>query len=56
MDTLLRPTMRALDRLKIAGGKQPTVLHAPYTRDMAHIISAQFLEDPERFYFRPEPT
>jgi dienelactone hydrolase len=56
MDLLLRPVMRTLDRLKIAQGKKPTTLHVPYTRDMAHIMSEAFLEDPERFYFRPAPA
>ena len=57
MDILLRPLMRAIDRLKIlANSKKATVLHAPYTADMAHITSAEFLADPERFYFRPPPA
>ncbi|HZP00569.1 MAG TPA: alpha/beta hydrolase family protein [Terriglobia bacterium] len=55
MDLVLGPLMRSLDRLKIlSNGKRPTVPHAPYTRDMAHIMSQEFLEEPEKFYFRPE--
>jgi dienelactone hydrolase len=57
MDTILRPLMRGVDRLKIlANSKKPTVLHAPYTEDMAHIMSPEFFADPERFYFRPPPA
>jgi dienelactone hydrolase len=57
MDLLLRPLTRSVDRLKIfLNGKKPTTLHQPYTWDMSHIISEKFLDDPERFYFRPEPA
>lgn len=57
MDVILRPLMQGVDRLKIlANSKKPTVLHAPYTEDMAHIMSPEFLADPERFYFRPPPA
>jgi dienelactone hydrolase len=49
--------MRSVDRLKILlNSKKPTVPHAPYTREMGHIMSAKFLEDPVRFYFRPAPA
>ncbi|MBZ5515955.1 MAG: alpha/beta hydrolase family protein, partial [Acidobacteriia bacterium] len=57
MDALLRPLMRSIDRLKIlTSAKKPTVRHAPYTTDMGHIMSAEFLAEPERFYFRPPPA
>jgi dienelactone hydrolase len=57
MDMILRPLMRGVDRLKIlANSKRPTALHAPYTKDMVHIMSPEFLADPERFYFRPPPA
>jgi dienelactone hydrolase len=57
MDTLLRPLMNAVDAFKIyLNGKKPMLSHAPYTRDMAHIISERFLADPELFYFRPAPA
>jgi hypothetical protein len=57
MDGILRPLTRSVDRFKIfLDGKRPSVPHAPYTRDMAHIMSAKFLEDPELFYFRPAPA
>jgi dienelactone hydrolase len=57
MDTMLRPLMRAVDRFKIfLNGKEPTACHAPYTHDMAHIISDRFLADPELFYFQPAPA
>ena len=57
MDSLLRPVMRSADRLKIfLNGKKPSAPHAPYTRDMTHIMSNRFLEDPELFYFRPAPA
>jgi hypothetical protein len=54
MDLILRPLMRGVDRLKIlANSKKPTVLHAPYTLEMGHIMDPGFLENPERFYFEP---
>ena len=54
MDTLLGPLMRSVDRLKILTTcKKPTAPHAPYTADMAQIMSPEFLAEPERFYFRP---
>jgi dienelactone hydrolase len=57
MDFLLRPLTRWVDRFKIfLNGKAPSVSHAPYTRDMGHIISEEFLQDPELFYFRPDPV
>jgi len=57
MDFILRPLMRSIDRFKIfTSSKKPTLPHSPYTRDMAHIISEKFLEDPELFYFRPAPA
>lgn len=57
MDFLLRPLMRSVDRFKILlNAKKPTALHAPYTRDMGHIMSQKFLEDPELFYYRPPPV
>jgi dienelactone hydrolase len=56
-DFILRPLMRGTDRFKIfLDEKKPTVPHAPYTQDMAHIMSSQFLDEPERFYFRPPPA
>ena len=57
MDILLRHLMRSVDRFKILlSGKRPSLPHAPYTWDMAHIMSDKFLEDPELFYFRPAPA
>ena len=57
MESILRPLMRALDRFKIIlNAKKPTRSHAPYTRDMGHIMSESFLEDPEFFYFRHVPA
>lgn len=57
MDLILRPVMRSADRFKIfLTGKKPSVIHAPYTREMGHIMSEKFLEDPELFYFRPAPA
>jgi len=57
MDFVLRPLMRWMDRFKVVlSSKQPTVRHAPYTRDMRHIMSEEFLGDPELFYFRPAPA
>ena len=57
MDFLMRPLMRGTDRLKMfLDEKKPTVPHAPYTLDMSHIMSPEFLEEPERFYFRPAPA
>ena len=57
MDLLLEPFARSVDRFKILmDGKKPTSPHAPYTRDMGHLMRPQYLEDPECFYFRPEPA
>ncbi len=57
MHLILRPLMRSVDRFKIfLHGKKPDAPHAPYTRDMAHIMSDRFLNDPELFYFRPAPA
>lgn len=57
MGSPLRPLMRAVDRFKLfLNDKKPTVPHAPYTREMRHIMAPEFLEDPERFYFRPPPA
>jgi dienelactone hydrolase len=57
MDGILRPLTRSVDGLKVfLNGKRPSVPHAPYTRDMAHIMSASFFGDPELFYFRPAPA
>ncbi len=57
MDIVLRPLTRSVDRFKMfLNGKKPTFPHAPYTRDMGHIVSGKFLEDPEQFYFRPTPA
>jgi hypothetical protein len=54
MGLILRPLMRGVDRLKIlANSKTPTVLHAPYTVEMRHIVDPGFLEGPERFCFEP---
>lgn len=57
MDFVLRPLARSVDNLWIRlDSKRPTTPHAPYTRDMGHITDPAFLEEPERFYFRPEPV
>jgi dienelactone hydrolase len=49
--------MRGVDRGKmLLNGKKPTVPHAPYTREMSHIISDRFLDCPELFYSKPEPA
>lgn len=49
--------MQGVDRLKMfLNSKRPTHPHAPWTRDMRHIMAPEFLEDPEKFYFRPEPV
>jgi len=57
MDILLRPLMRSVDRFKILlSDKKPSVPHAPYTCEMAHIMSESFLAHPELFYFRPAPA
>jgi len=54
MDFILQPLMRSIDRAKILlGAKKPAHPHAPYTRDMRHLMDASFFDDPERFYFRP---
>lgn len=50
----MRPLMQSVDRLKmLLNSKKPTVPHAPYTREMGHIMDPAFFEDPARFYFRP---
>ncbi len=57
MDWAMRPLMQSVDRLKmLLSSKKPTVSHAPYTREMGHIMDPVFLENPERFYFRPPPA
>jgi dienelactone hydrolase len=57
MDFVLRPLTRSVDRFKVLlNGKKPTAPHAPYTWDMQHIMSDGFLDDPEKFYFRPTPA
>lgn len=49
--------MQSVDRLKmLANSKRPTRPHAPYTRDREHIMAPEFLEEPAKFYFRPEPV
>lgn len=54
MDFVLQPLMQFVDRLKIIlSSKKPTVRHAPYTREMGHIMDPAFFQDPERFYFCP---
>ncbi|HKS97168.1 MAG TPA: hypothetical protein VJV74_13675 [Terriglobia bacterium] len=55
MDFLYRPLARSIDNLWMRlDSKRPTTRHAPYTRDMRHITDPGFLEEPERFYFRPD--
>ncbi|HUU14468.1 MAG TPA: alpha/beta hydrolase family protein [Terriglobia bacterium] len=57
MDFVLQPLMQFVDRLKILlSSKKPTVPHAPYTREMGHIMAPAFLEHPEQFYFCPPPA
>jgi hypothetical protein len=54
MDWVMRPLMQSVDRFKmLLNSKKPTMPHAPYTREMGHIMDSAFLQDPERFYFCP---
>jgi dienelactone hydrolase len=57
MDLFIRPLMQTVDRLKIfLNNKKPTVPHAPYTREMGHIMDPAILDHPEQFYFCPPPA
>jgi dienelactone hydrolase len=57
MDLLYRLFTRSVDRFKIRiSAKRPAHPHGPYTWEMGHIMSEAFLDDPEKFYYRPDPV